>query len=75
MEFFALAGIALLIGSLLGWASFIKVNKLESQIQRLTNELNALRKSLSLKSRVQTPPEDQQTMCSPPTPVWNSFVS
>lgn len=61
MEFFVIASVALLIGSILGFISFFKVKGLEAQITRLTNELNLLRRSFLNKQ--ETPPEvsPQQT--------------
>ena len=65
MEFFVIAAIALLIGSLFGWISFFRVKNLEAQITKLTNELNVLRRSLLNKpetppqpTSLQTPPDE-----------------
>ena len=72
MEFFVIAAIALLIGSLLGWISFFRVKNLEAQITKLTNELSVLRRSLLNKPETPPSPASFQTTpdeTPPPKPL------
>ena len=68
MEFFALLGVLLVIGSVFGWVSFFKVRNLEAHLKQLKSEIELLRRSIvnsnksSPQSLQEKPPEITQSV-------------